>query len=103
MLTSFYLIVAGRKSKYASYVSVGKIEARKRKPALRADEVAIRVELSLPDALFTRPALELNVTLPELDKALTIAPEFERRITEAVAEAAGVPVNVRVFAPEEEP
>lgn len=103
MYAQFYLIVGASKRKYSTrYLHVGKIEVRKRKPVLRPNEIAIRIELSLPEALFTRPTLELNIAMPSPDRALAIAPEFQKRITEAVAEAAGVPVNVRVCAPEEE-
>ena len=36
-----------------------------KKPALAANEVAVRVELDLPDAVFSKPAFEATIKVPE--------------------------------------
>jgi hypothetical protein len=36
-----------------------------RTPALSKDEIAIKLNISVPDALFTRPQLQASLTIPE--------------------------------------
>lgn len=41
------------------------VRAAKSMPALAPNEVAIKLNLEIPDALFTRPQLEAKVTIPD--------------------------------------
>lgn len=43
----------------------GKTRLSKNRPSLAVDEVSIRLNVDLPDALFTKPRLEASVTIPE--------------------------------------
>lgn len=100
MKTECYLVVTGKPRRFGFSdrytVEPGAVEVRKKKPALAAHQVAIKINLEVPDALFLRPALELDLRLPAPDHEFRLDPEFEQRITEAVAAAAGETVRVTV-------
>lgn len=61
MQISQYIIVKKTGNWRKMYTSRMSIET----PTLKPDEVAVKVTLSLPDVVFTKPALEAKVTVPE--------------------------------------
>jgi hypothetical protein len=70
-------------------------------PALKSDEVAIAINLELPDALFTRPQLQAQITIP---KEAVSKPVIDAAITDnieqAVKAATGFDLKITVVAPE---
>jgi hypothetical protein len=105
MQTSCYLIVTGhvRRMGYGRHVvDTGPIDIRKNKPKLAADQIAVRINLNIPDALFIKPALEVSLRLPEPETSLELTPEVQERISEAIRDAAGVTAHVSFSAPEAE-
>ncbi len=62
---SQYLIVKGKKrslySPYRSYTT----RVTKSNPALDSDEIAVKIVIDIPEALFDKPSLEARVTIPE--------------------------------------
>ncbi len=59
MKISQYLIVKrANRYKYTSRMTVGS-------PALQANEVAVKISLELPDAIFDKPAFEAKVVVPD--------------------------------------
>jgi len=45
--------------------SNGSVRTRKTKPALYIDEIAIKINVEVPDALFSKPHLEASITVPK--------------------------------------
>ena len=60
MKTSCYLIISGKESPYGGRINPGPIRLTKNKPSTKGNEVAIKVNIDLPDALFTKPAMEIG-------------------------------------------
>lgn len=56
-----YLIVGKAKQRYGKLT--GKFVTKS--PALASNEIAIKVKVSLPEELFTRPQLKFNINIPE--------------------------------------
>ncbi|MEL6363891.1 MAG: hypothetical protein AAFR11_03500 [Pseudomonadota bacterium] len=65
MKTEVWLKVEGKKSKYGAGAEPGAISSYKKKPATGAGEIAIKIDLDLPDALFLKPTLTARVEVPD--------------------------------------
>lgn len=66
-------------------------------PSLAPNEVAIRLEIELPDALFTKPSLEARVTVP--DSAVTrpvVDAVVQENICAALQQQLGVELTIQV-------
>lgn len=65
MQISQYIIVKGKKKH--TYSSYRRYSSRMSKgvPSLDADEVAVKINLELPDALFDKPSLEAKIVVPK--------------------------------------
>lgn len=70
-------------------------------PRLAADEIAMRLELALPRALFKRPMLAAKVEIPQ--SAVTpvrIETDVVNGIADAIKNATGLTAHIRVVEPE---
>lgn len=78
----------------------GYIRVSKGKPNLKMDEISIALNLEIPEALFLKPTLEANISIPE-EVAVSdkIDIETQDNIKEAIETATGV--NVRISVSEE--
>jgi hypothetical protein len=101
MQTSCYLIISGKKSPYGRRVNPNPIRMTKNKPPTQSDEVAIKVNIDLPDALFTKPAMEITLSAPE-PQGVELSTEVQDQISEFIAEATGLKTVVRFEAAEGE-
>jgi len=75
----------------------GVLRFRKSKPTLRADEVAIYLDIRLPDALYVKPTLQATVTIK--DEAVTpeiLTPDIVITTAEMIEKATGMKVEIRV-------
>lgn len=79
----------------------GKIRSTRYPPSLGVDEVAIKIELTLPQALFTRPRFEARVKVSE-DAVRTqpITPEVLIQTKELIEQQTGLKIDLRAVAPE---
>jgi hypothetical protein len=69
----------------------------KNKPTLQADEIAIYLDVRLPDALFVKPTLQATVTVK--DEAVTpeiLTPDIVVNTAAAIEKATGMKVEIRV-------
>lgn len=74
-----------------------------RTPTLAADEVAIMVSVKLPSALFTRPSLRANVSVPETSVAgPTIDSTVVDNIREVLRQQLGADITLAVVEPTKE-
>ena len=83
-------------SRGISRISVGK-------PALSWDEVSIRLEVNLPDALFTRPGLEAKISIPEeaANKEIITSDVIEN-VKEAIETATKLTFSINVIKDDED-
>lgn len=80
-------------SKGASRLTAGK-------PGLDWDEVTIQLSIDLPDALFKRPRLEANITVPdEAAASETINAVVSDNVQEAIEQATGLTFSVAIVEP----
>lgn len=93
MQISQYLIVKkgnGYYPKYTSRMTVGS-------PALASNEVAVKVVLTLPDAIFEKPAFEAKVIVP--DEAVSkpvISAEVIDNVQDIIKQNTGFEVKLEV-------
>lgn len=87
----FYLAVS--EGRYGSVKA--RLLSAKHSPALNSGEVAIRLDLSLPGALFVKPMLEAKVIVPE-DRVTPMVLEAQviENVREAIAQQTGMHVTV---------
>lgn len=117
-----YLVVSATKSRYGNGFSTSKVELKEREPTLAGNEVAVRLNIEIPDAFFARPTLEAKLAIPaeavpkskittsvtdNVEKLIKSATglDFKVRIIEQAEEVEEIPASKsrrRVDAPEEE-
>lgn len=72
-------------------------------PSLSGDEIAIRLELNLPNELFTKPRLEATITVPaNAVRGSQIEAEVVDNIQEAIQSASGLDVSLTLVRPDDE-
>ena len=71
-------------------------------PATHIDEVAIRVNVSLPAALFERPELSINIAVDADVPRVEIDADTLDNLTERMQEVLGLPVRVTCDLPDPE-
>lgn len=103
-LTCYLVVAAVVTKQYDPGGSVrGKPSVRvsKGKPSTSANEVAIKLDVKLPVALFLRPDLEAKLTVPAEKVPFTISPEMTTNIAEAIRQSTGLAVVLSVQPPTE--
>lgn len=85
-------------------VSKSKIpRVTKTKPGLDWDEVTIKLNLNIPDALFDRPRLEASITIPEeVVKTEVLSADVVENVQEAIKTATGLEMKISVIQDEPE-
>jgi len=64
MKISQYIIVK-KKDRYSGSNGYFSSRMTQTAPSLEANEVAVKVELTLPDEIFTKPAFQASITVPK--------------------------------------
>lgn len=81
--------------------SKGSVKATKNKPSLEWNEISIQMSITLPDALFKKPQLSANITIPdEAAVAKVIAADVQDNVKEAIQQATGMEVKLNLVAPQ---
>lgn len=101
MLAEFWVKIEATK-KYRSWCC-GPVKVSKSKPATKANEVAVKIAIDIPDAYFETPELSAKITVPEdsVNKPV-ITPQVESNIAKLISEQLGVQVHVSAVEKEEE-
>lgn len=96
MKAIFYLVIQGKKDpRYPhSPRALGDIQVRKKKPATKANEIAVRLELDIPDALFEKPTLQVRAMVPEGDHGPEISTDVQQDIADVIRERTGLQVSI---------
>lgn len=83
--------------------SKGQIRTRKDKPSLSRDEVSLLLNISVPNALFVRPTLVANVSIPkEAATPNSITCQTIVDAKEAIRMTTGLDVNIAIVEPTKE-
>lgn len=91
MITKFYLVVN----------SNGTAKVVKNQPGLNWNEVAIFVNLELPNQLFQKPQLSAQIKIADSQVAPTeIAVDMQNNIKEAIEQATGFEVRLSIENPD---
>lgn len=68
----------------------------KTKPKVDSNEVSMRVNFDIPDALFTRPVLEADIKIPDISTdALKVDPKICSDVEQAFREK-GIEININL-------
>jgi hypothetical protein len=85
MKTQFYLVVNKK----------GTTRTCKQKPGLDWDEISVKIDLVLPDTLFTKPQLSAKIDVPESDiKQHDISIDVIDNIKESIQQHTGLPIKI---------
>lgn len=96
---NFYLVVK-RKSKYGNSLS-GRLALRL--PSLSAGEVAIKLEVAVPEVLFERPILRAAITVPTgATISKTINATVLDNVREVLQQQTGLDIRIALVEPETE-
>lgn len=92
MTIAFYLVVN----------SNGAVKTYKNQPSLSWNEISMKVNLTLPGALFQKPLLEATVVIPD-DAAMprTVDAEVVANAQDAIKAATGLEVRLSIVSDEE--
>lgn len=87
---------------YLVFSKGGSVAAKKNRPNLAFDEIAILFNVELPDALFKKPALEATLVIPkEAAMPQHIEADVVANVQEAIQTATGLKVQLSVIQPED--
>lgn len=70
------------------------------KPALQVDEISVLLSLVIPDALFRRPHLQAEITIPD-DASMPqyISSEVQTNLAECIKQVTGLDMKITVSNP----
>jgi hypothetical protein len=88
--------------KWLTISDTGTTKISVNRPYMNVDEIAILLNLEIPDALFTKPKLIAQIKVP--DEAVsqeTISAEVTDNIEEAIKSVTGLEMRVSVVDPED--
>jgi hypothetical protein len=95
---NFYLVARRAARQWSGALNV---RLATRKPSLQPGEVAVRVTLDLPRALFERPALEARISVPaDQVNRPTINAAVVENIREVLQQQLGVDLRISLVEPE---
>lgn len=102
MNADFYLVIQGKESRHVrGVVEMGAIRTTKTKPNVAADEICVKVQLQIPDALFKKPTLVASITVPDIADPIVSA-DFAESLSELVRESLGVTLHIQAAGQGEE-
>ena len=97
MIAIVWIKVEGKK-RYSSWVA-GLVQAFKTKPDTKENEIAVKLTLEIPDAIFEEPVFEANIKLPAVVRNLPERTEIARNVSAALSKELGYKVKIEI--PEE--
>lgn len=99
MKVKCYLVVQGRPPKYGpdreTRRDAGSLKITKTRPSTDRDEIAIALDLDIPDSLFIKPVLQASISVPEgSPHGGTITADIANNIAEVIQQQTGFSVRV---------
>lgn len=95
--TSFYLVLNGAKERNYSWRklrAVRIVQKTNSLPRLNKDEIAVRVKVEVPQALFETPELTVTIAVAGDVPRADVSAETMDNLAERVRDVIGVPVRV---------
>ncbi len=71
----------------------------KSNPGLRCNEIAVQMNLELPDTLFTKPEISATIKVAEDQRPKVISPEIVTNIEQAIKQHTGIEVKLKIENP----
>lgn len=94
MDAEFYLVI-GAKKQYARRKLSG-LRVTRKKPSTGPEEIAVKVTMSIPDALFERPEVEASIVVPASgERSTVVTAEVCDNIETIIRQQTGLSVSVR--------
>ncbi len=87
-----YLVL--KYNKKQGYNSTLSVKATKNKPSTASDEIAVKIQLDVPKALFTKPAYEAHLTIDESSAPTMVIADLKNNIEEVLRERLNLSVSV---------
>lgn len=100
MKFELYLVLQGKESEYGPTpkpMVLGNVKLTKGKPSVNADEIAIKLTGTVPDALFRKPTLSASISVPDIAEPVVDA-DMQQEIAELLKDQMGI--NLVISAPE---
>ncbi len=96
MNLSCWLVVQGvRLANYARDRKPGQIRVTKTKPNTGRDEIAVRLDVEIPDSLFDKPTLEARIQVPEGEaRGPVITTEVADNLAEVIRRETGLTIHL---------
>ncbi len=98
-----YLVITAHRGRYSYSGYTPKVELKEREPNLDGNEVAVKLDIEIPDAFFKRPQLEARMTIPEeaLPK-MNITTKVTDNIERLIKDATGLTMKVSIVEQDKE-
>ncbi|EDY85353.1 hypothetical protein GP5015_1593 [gamma proteobacterium HTCC5015] len=99
MNLSCFLVIQGKKPKYGPNKEhqrvAGNVKVTKTKPSVSSDEIALKLNLVVPDSLYYKPTLEATIAVPnEVEHGPVITTEVADNIGQIVREQTGITLEI---------
>jgi len=92
MQSAIWLKIAGKK--WYSGWTIGAVSAYKSRPETKVNEIALKVTLDLPDAIFATPQYEAKISVPEGSTNPVVNADVADNIADILSEQLGISVHV---------
>lgn len=98
-----YLILRGCNTGSRVYPNwvLGSFNVRKSKPNVASNEVALKLSLKLPVALFEKPLLAATINIDADVPMIDLSPETITNIQDLIRSTAGLDVELTILSPED--
>jgi hypothetical protein len=102
MDATIWLKIEGKKWRgFASKWELGKVSVSKSKPATDEHEIAVKLSLEIPDAVFEEPVFEVKLKMPDTTRRVPDWSEISSDVAGALTKRLGFKVKLEVPQPEE--
>lgn len=91
----FYLVL----SQKGYYNLSGRLTSKT--PGLSAGEIVVKLNVNVPDALFSRPQLQASITVPDNMAPSTISAQVLDNVKEVLQQQTGMDITVSLVEPME--
>lgn len=98
----FYAIVSQRLTTYGSLQGKPTVRITRNRPDCDASEVAVRISLLLPDALFKRPSLQATIKVDDDVAPVLVDADVADNIARVVKEQMGIHLHVTAPEPQQD-
>jgi hypothetical protein len=96
MKTEFWLKIGAKRQRPHYPLKRTDLSVRSAKPPCDAHEVAIKMDLDIPDALFEKPTLQASIEVPEQQTAPAIDVQVMDGLAQRLSEEFGLKIRLEL-------